>query len=480
MSNIRPKDSSGISFQFSLAIVGLIFAAVGTTTFLTWSWLGSLAATTELVEGRNQLLWQGLCVAVFFSGAAYLISKQLTKPLRNLSASVQVAGGDSGSRVVPETNRSDEVGTVARHIRDLNSSLACELETEDELAQSIETVQHALDRLRDGTFLHRISGELPTDIAPLKASYNAAMDALQASVGTVADRTAQIKGNADEISRAVQQLSKRTESQAATLEQSSAAIEELAQGVVSTAEGAKQADLLAGSTRSDAEASGMVMDQAVSAMQNIESSSSQITHVVSVIDDIAFQTNLLALNASVEAARAGDAGRGFAVVAAEVRALAQRSSEAAKQIETLMSESHNHVSQGVEHVQNAVDTLRNIASSVTEISSAVSAIATTAQEQSLGVAEINSAISSLDIATQETATMVATSATAGAQLKDQAAELEQVVSRFGGLPRAVGAGFAPLAAPNPVAEQQAKLARYVSSDGSAARVSDDDSEWVEF
>jgi len=437
---------------------------------------------------------QALGVAVVAGGLGFMLMRQFTKPLEALAATAREGAVDPALLA-----RSDEMGAIAVAIQSLKEAAAQVSASEQEQVLFVATLTAAFHKLKSGDLKYRIRDELPAGIASLKEGYNQTADELERLLGSVSSHAAQIRQNARDISQTTDQLSQRTENQAATLEESSAAIEEMATSVASTAEGAKHADELTGSAKANAEASGVVMDQAVDAMKQIETSSARISQVVSVIDDIAFQTNLLALNASVEAARAGDAGRGFAVVASEVRALAQRSSDAAKEIETLMAESESHVGTGVQHVHKAVDTLRSIASSVTDISAAVSGIASTAQEQSLGVSEINSAISALDQATQQTAGMVSDSVTAGSSLSRQAEELEQIVRSYGGPLRAPHAQTAPApaarkpkpvtpnepapaAAPNPVGEQQDKLARYVASEGSAALKMDEpaDSDWVEF
>lgn len=495
MSDQSPAESTSISLKLTLTMMGLVVLTAAATGALNWWWASGLPASAT--DASGQIWVQTLFVALFFCGAAYVVARQFGGPITRLKETLDsLMSGHADSADLP-VQRSDEIGAISRGVLKLQDAVAQDAESERDRAQILAVLDTALEKLKAGKLSHRIHDELPQAYQSLKSNFNDTMDTLEHVLGSVSSQAALIRTNARDVGQTADQLSQRTENQAATLEESSAAIEQMASSVASTADGAKQADNLVGSAKSSAEASGMVMDQAVEAMKQIETSSARISQVVSVIDDIAFQTNLLALNASVEAARAGDAGRGFAVVASEVRALAQRSSDAAKEIETLMTESEGHVSHGVQHVHKAVDTLRSIASSVTDISAAVSAIASTAQEQSLGVSEINSAISNLDQATQQTAVMVSESATAGATLSKQAEELEQIVRDFGGsvsveaspapiVPAAPAVIVDPVHAPvptaNPVAEQQEKLARYVASEGSAALKADDlvDSDWVEF
>ncbi|KIC35150.1 methyl-accepting chemotaxis protein, partial [Leisingera sp. ANG-M7] len=243
------------------------------------------------------------------------------------------------------------------------------------------------------------------------------------TVEQVIAAAASIRNGASEISQASDDLSHRTESQAATLEQTAAALDELTASVKSAAEGARSVEATMEDAKQEARNSGEVVQSAVSAMTEIEESSNKISQIISVIDDIAFQTNLLALNAGVEAARAGEAGRGFAVVASEVRALAQRSSDAAMEIKTLISDSSGQVARGVDLVGKAGDALQSIVSQVTHISQLVSGIAEGAAEQSTGLNEINTGVTQLDQVTQQNAAMVEEATAAGHMLKTDAGKL---------------------------------------------------------
>ena len=246
----------------------------------------------------------------------------------------------------------------------------------------------------------------------------------------VVESTTSISNGASEISQASEDLSRRTESQAATLEQTAAAIVELTASVKTSADGARNVENTVQKAREEAETSGEVVQNAVSAMGGIEESSNKISQIISVIDDIAFQTNLLALNAGVEAARAGDAGRGFAVVASEVRALAQRSSEAAMEIKALISESTSQVEQGVDLVGRAGEALHSIVGRVSHISQLISEMAEGAAEQSTGLSEVNIGMSQLDQVTQQNAAMVEEATAAGHTLNSDAVTLSELVARF--------------------------------------------------
>ena len=239
-----------------------------------------------------------------------------------------------------------------------------------------------------------------------------------------------IQKEAEDIGRQSGELSQRTETQAATLEETAAALDELTGNVKTAADGATEDEGIVQKTRAEADSSGEIVKQTVTAMSEIESSSRQISTIIAVIDDIAFQTNLLALNAGVEAARAGEAGRGFAVVASEVRELAQRSSEAAQQIKDLIGSSSDQVARGVKLVDETGAALNAITERVVNIATLMSGMASGANEQSRGLAEINLGDGQLDKVTQQNASMVESADVASQTLRQQAATLNEIVSRF--------------------------------------------------
>ena len=293
----------------------------------------------------------------------------------------------------------------------------------DELAGGLRSLAEGNLRLR----IKRVFGE---GYDQLRQDFNDASAKLESVVVSIRASVYSIHGGSDEISRAAADLSRRTERTAAMLEQSAAALTELTASVESAADGATEAARIVETARTSAEASDAVVREAVQTMGAIENSSRKISTIVKVIDDIAFQTNLLALNAGVEAARAGDAGRGFAVVASEVRALSQRSSDAAREIADLIAESGRQVTRGVSLVDQAGDALRNIVRSVVEISGHVGRIAASAREQSTGISEINSAIGQLDQSTQQNAAMVEETTAASITLAEEAQALSHTVAQF--------------------------------------------------
>lgn len=365
----------------------------------------------------------------------------------------------------------------------------------EEQDQVVLQLAQAMQKLADGVLTFDLQEDFPPEYDQLRINFNNAIDRMSDAMQSITKTASSIRKGAREISQAADDLSNRTESQAATLEETAAALDEITVTVRQTAEGATEANKMASETRDEASASGTVVRNAVAAMGEIEQSSIQINQIIGVIDDIAFQTNLLALNAGVEAARAGDAGRGFAVVAQEVRALAQRSSDAAKEIKDLISTSAEQVSRGVELVDKAGVALSDIVSRVENVSSLVSEIAMSAQEQSVSLAEVNTAMNKMDQVTQQNAAMVEQStasshdlAKASAQLIDRVAHFDigeqadiDVEANGFDLDEALQAtADETLAAPAVRQQRQAAQAFFAGAGGAAEKLEDDDENWEEF
>jgi len=345
----------------------------------------------------------------------------------------------------------------------------------------VEALRMALERLSQGDLTAEIDTVFSADYEGLRVDFNAAAANLRAAMQAVLENATGIEGEAREINSAADDLSRRTEQQAATLEETAAALDQLTASVHSAAQGAGEASRTVAEARSSAEASGEIVEQAVAAMGEIASSSAQISKIISVIDDIAFQTNLLALNAGVEAARAGEAGRGFAVVASEVRALAQRSSEAAREIDGLITASSGQVRRGVDLVGQAGTALKRIVTSVADIAEKVGAIAGSSQEQAAGLAEINTAVNQLDQVTQHNAAMFEQTTAASHALTRGAEALTQTTARFhtGATPTAGAIAPQPAArAPTPAANARAPRVAVGTATGPALRPGGD--EWENF
>ena len=295
---------------------------------------------------------------------------------------------------------------------------------------AVADIAEGLSQLSDNNLEHRINTTFVPEFEQVRSNYNSSMSNVQAALVQITGGVEAIQSGTQEITSACDDLSRRTEQQAASLEQTAAALDEITTTVKKTAEGAAHARKVVSGAKGDAEHSGEVVGRAVVAMHAIEASAREISQIIGVIDEIAFQTNLLALNAGVEAARAGDAGRGFAVVASEVRALAQRSAGAAKEIKALISTSGQQVTEGVALVGDTGTALKRIVTQVVEINEIVVSMAASAEEQATALQEVNSAINQMDQVTQQNAAMVEQSTAASHSLSQETGQLVQLVRQF--------------------------------------------------
>jgi methyl-accepting chemotaxis protein len=299
-----------------------------------------------------------------------------------------------------------------------------------ERATVADSIGAGLSKLAAKDLTFRMTREIPEAYRTLQADFNAAISQLEDAMLGVIGSAEAIHSGSQEISAATSDLSRRTEHQAASLEETAATLDQVTATARKAAESTTHARKVVAIAQGDAQKSGEVIRNAVAAMGAIEKSSQQISQIIGVIDEIAFQTSLLALNAGVEAARAGDAGRGFAVVAAEVRALAQRSAEAAKEIKGLISTSTTQVSHGVALVAETGKSLERIMAQVTEINNVVAEIASGAKEQSTALEEVNSAINQMDQVTQQNAAMVEESTAASYALAEETEQLSVLIGQF--------------------------------------------------
>ncbi len=292
-----------------------------------------------------------------------------------------------------------------------------------------DAVAHC-ERLAQGDLTSKLVVRRDDEIGQLVEALNRMGERLQGIVSEVNTAAFAINTGAREIASGNLHLSSRTEQQAANLEETASSMEQMTATVRHNADNSINANKLAAEAREEAERGATVVAGARDAMNRINESSQKITDITGVVDEIAFQTNLLALNAAVEAARAGDAGRGFAVVAAEVRVLAQRSAEAAKQIKDLIEESTAKVAHGSKLVGESEETLKTIVDSIKRVSLIVSEISSSSEEQSDGIQQVNTAVSQMDQATQQNAALVEEAAAAAKSLEEQAMALEQLMSYF--------------------------------------------------
>lgn len=410
--------------------------------------LSGLAASDASSAGRSLVITLILCFASITACA--VLGLRLIRLFDTQLSSVQDELKKLSEKefdFTPEFIESKtEIGALSRAMDKTRISLrnaeTLLEEAERDRSMVIQGLETHLERLANRDLDCPIDDAFPEDFEPLRHSFNQTVTTLGTSLNTVVDASGQIRKGASDISESADDLSRRTESQAATLEQTAAALEELSSSVTAAAESAKSVETIVGEARTDAESSGVVVKNAISAMTEIEKSSARIASIISVIDDITFQTNLLALNAGVEAARAGEAGRGFAVVASEVRALAQRSSEAATEINSLISESSTQVKEGVGLVNETGDALNTIIERVNHISTLVGDIAEGTRSQSIGLKEINMGVTQLDQVTQSNAAMVEQTSGATRILNSDASTLSDLVESFK-LPGGAAHSFQP-------------------------------------
>ncbi|PTX00193.1 methyl-accepting chemotaxis protein [Pararhodobacter aggregans] len=394
----------------------------------------AFAALTDF----NQRAMIVVAIGVLLSLAiGWAVARSITRPLGSFSLSMQALVDKRYDLAITGTARRDEIGGLFRGLDLFRQSLSAAEEAAQaqergraEQSRVVADLGRGLRDLASGHLDMRLDDPYSAGYEKLRTDFNATVDTMETLMRTIAANASEIRSRAEEISASSDDLSHRTETQAATLEETAAALDELTASVRAAAESASEVETVVADARKEAEKSGQVVSEAVAAMSLIRKSSTEISQIIGVIDDIAFQTNLLALNAGVEAARAGDAGRGFAVVASEVRALAQRSSEAAKQIKILITGSTEQVETGVGLVGRAGETLTMIIQRVGNIDQLIGGIANGAREQSSGLQEINVGVSQLDQVTQQNAAMVEQVTAASVTLKNESLSLSQVVARF--------------------------------------------------
>jgi methyl-accepting chemotaxis protein len=434
----------------------------------------------------------GVVAGLMLAFVSHVVINQVSKPLLAIATVMRrLADGELGVEI-PGAERQDELGEMAGTVKvfkenaiekiraDAEANEAKKAASEAAIAKEQSVVVGvfggAMEKLSHGDLTYRVNDDLAPAYEKLREDFNNSMAKLESTMSLIVGNAGGIHTGSKEISVASDNLARRTEQQAASLEETAAALDEVTATVRKTAEGAQEARDIVGSAKGGAERGGEVVSQAMTAMSQIEDSARKISQIISVIDEIAFQTNLLALNAGVEAARAGDAGRGFAVVASEVRALAQRSAEAAKEIKTLISDSSEKVNDGVRLVGETGESLERIVSDVAQINALVSDIASAAQEQASGLQQINSAVNQMDQVVQQNAAMVEESTAASHQLAQEATKLADQMAQF----RLSGAAARPAVAEpaagrrNPVHAAQARVAQLVTTDQVASEA------WSEF
>jgi methyl-accepting chemotaxis protein len=381
-------------FVLVFSVFALIFGTViaGAISIIMSRRISGMAVVmTEMAEGNYDIAITGAEHKTELGMMSRAMTKFREAGIERLKLGAQLEQENESNRKMADRERRDREDSEKMEI---------------ELKRGVDRLGDGLMRLSEGDLSIRLEEPFIESIDQLRLSFNNSVEKLRETLIHVQQNTTSIDDSIGEMRAAVDELSKRTEHQAATLEETSAALEEITATVKSTSEQSVEASAMATSAHSSTDESSRVVSKAIDAMGRIESASGEISNIINVIDEIAFQTNLLALNAGVEAARAGDAGKGFAVVAQEVRELAQRSANAAKDIKNLITKSGEEVRGGVDLVKATGAALEQISEHVREINTRIASIATAAKEQSTGLHEVNIAVGQMDQATQNNAAMV--------------------------------------------------------------------------
>ncbi|RTL66635.1 MAG: PAS domain S-box protein [Hyphomicrobiales bacterium] len=420
-AKLKSSEDAGKITAINRAQAVIEFTTDGTVLDANENFLKTLGYRLDEIKGRQHRM---------FVDAAYANSPEYSRFWERLRAGEFIA--DEFPRV---GKGGKEVWIQASYnpIFDMNGKVVKVVKFATDVTDRVRAVgvlADGLSSMASGDLQLEITTQFPPALEKLRIDFNATVSKLKETILSVVSSTGSINASTREITTAADDLSKRTEQQAASLEETAAALDEITATGKKAAEGANHARDVVSTAQRDAEKTGVVVRKTVDAMGGIEKSAQQINQIIGVIDEIAFQTNLLAINAGVEAARAGDAGRGFAVVASEVRALAQRSADAAKEIKGLISTSSAQVAEGVQLVAETGKALERILEQVNDINKVVVDIAAGAQEQATGLSQVNTAINQMDQATQQNAAMVEQSTAAGHSLAHEAAQLATLVSQF--------------------------------------------------
>ncbi|MCF1433999.1 HAMP domain-containing protein [Agrobacterium vitis] len=437
------------------------FQTASTDLDRIWQQLTSFAEMQKVSAGEERrdansisigAMTLGLLISLFAGIGLVLTFKgpigQITAAMRRLADGKLDTGISGEARV-------DEIGEMARALGVFKQNALSKIEIEQrseaerneaeeerrrndaekqavdrQIEFAVNALAGGLGRLASGDISVTIDTPFTGRLEQLRVDFNTSLQNLQDTMRQIRANTYMIQRNAGEMTAAADDLAKRTEQQAASLEQTAAAVDEITVTVKSSTEQAQAANTIVAETKTAADTSSKVVASAIDAMGRIENASGQIVQIIDVIDEIAFQTNLLALNAGVEAARAGEAGKGFAVVAQEVRELAQRSANAAKDIKALINTSSTEVAAGAKLVQRTGEVLAEISTKIVNVSQRVEAIALASRDQSTALGEVNSAVNGMDQMTQRNAAMVEETNAATRQLADEADTLMGLVDQF--------------------------------------------------
>lgn len=397
----------------------------------------AIAAAQEVAARQKMIVALVMIVSVVVVAFTALFTMLLTRgikravgaELESITGSITSIAQGEFNEHIDFTERTDQLGELARAAVQLRETSRAKEAADQAMITMAQKVGESLRAMAAGDLTVQLS-DLGSDYEGLRHDFNQAISQLDQAMGSVASAAQDIRTGAGEISQAASDLAVRTEHHASELALAAESVNDLTLAIQDSASLAATANGGVLEAVAEARDGGEVVGKAVSAMANIEKTSAEISQIINVIDGIAFQTNLLALNAGVEAARAGDAGKGFAVVANEVRALAQRSADAAKDIKALINSNGAEVTEGAKMVRQAGEALDVISSRINEITGLVTQIASTANEQSAKLADVNAAMRKMDIVTQQNAAMVEESTAAAHSLLQQADHLTSNTDRF--------------------------------------------------
>ncbi|UAL10952.1 methyl-accepting chemotaxis protein [Caulobacter segnis] len=405
---------------------------------------------TAIVTALAALGVGGVALIAIAMTLSRMLSRTIARPITTLThAMTQLAEGDNDISV--DADRADELGDMARAVLVFRDAALAKAEADQAKARAerakaeadqakigaeaaqrrvVETLDTALAALASGDLTHVITSPFEAEYERLRQSFNSAVEGLEQSISGVARSAQSVHLGAAEIYSASEDLSRQTQQQATRLQETSMATKQVTVMVGETAQRALDARTAIQVANGNAMEGGAIVNEAISAMDAIQTSSEEISQIINLIDAITFQTNLLALNAGVEAARAGEAGRGFAVVAQEVRALAQRSADAARDIKTLIHTSSVQVASGVGRVGDTGQMLTQIGAKIGDTNALINEIAQSTETQADNLKQVSSAVASMDSMTQQNAAMVKEATAAARSLAAEADELTTLVARF--------------------------------------------------